>query len=106
MRIALVCGALALTAAAILVARGGRPVVPVSDTAVIESYTLYASRAQLLVESNSRYGWHHPGPLYFYLLARVYTLAGASTPGLSAGALLINIESISIVAWVLCRIGE
>src|SRR5262245_66208172 len=89
-RIAVVCGALALSGAAILVARGGRPVTPVSDTAVIESYTLYASRAQLLVGPYSRYGWHHPGPLYFYLLAPVYVLAGSSSPGLNAGALLIN----------------
>ena len=100
-RIAAVCGALALSGAAILVARGGGPVTPVSDTAVIESYTLYASRAQLLVGPYSRYGWHHPGPLYFYLLAPVYALAGSSTPGLSAGALLINLASIVILAWVL-----
>jgi hypothetical protein len=102
-RIAAVCGALALTAGAILVARGGRPVTPVSDTAIIESYTLYASRVQLLVGPYSRYGWHHPGPLYFYLLAPVYTLAGSSTPGLNAGALLINVASIILLAWVLVR---
>jgi hypothetical protein len=102
-RIAAVCGALALAGAAILVARGGRPVTPVSDTAVIESFTLYASRAQLLVGPYSRYGWHHPGPLYFYLLAPVYMLAGSSTPGLSAGALLINVASIVLLAWVLVR---
>jgi hypothetical membrane protein len=100
-----VCGALALTAAAILVARGGGPVTPVSDTAVIESYTLYASRAELMVGPYSRYGWHHPGPLYFYLLAPVYMLAGGSTPGLSAGALLINVASIVLLAWVLVRIA-
>jgi hypothetical protein len=102
-RIAAVCGALALSGAAILVARGGGPVTPVSDTAVIESFTLYASRAQLLVGPYSRYGWHHPGPLYFYLLAPVYALAGSSTPGLSAGALLINLASIVVLAWVLVR---
>src|SRR5262245_9561961 len=101
--IAAVGGALALTGAAILVARGGRPVTPVSDTAIIESYTLYASRAQLLVGPYSRYGWHHPGPLYFYLLAPVYTLAGSSAPGLSAGALLINVASIVLLVWVLVR---
>lgn len=97
------CGALALSGAAILVARGGGPVTPISDTAIIESFTLYASRAQLLVGPYSRYGWHHPGPLYFYLLAPVYTLAGSSTPGLSAGALLINLASIVVLAWVLVR---
>jgi hypothetical protein len=102
-RIAAVCGALALTAAAIFVARGAGPVTPVSDTAVIESYTLYASRAELLVGPYSRYGWHHPGPLYFYLLAPVYALAGKSTPGLSAGALLINVASVVVLAWVLVR---
>ena len=102
-RVAAVCGAVALSGAAVFVARGGRPVTPVSDTAVIESYTLYASRAQLLVGPYSRYGWHHPGPLYFYLLAPVYTLAGQSTPGLSAGALLINVASIVVLACVLVR---
>lgn len=92
-----------MVAVAILIARGGRPVTPVSDTAIIESYTLYASRAQLLVGPYSRYGWHHPGPLYFYLLAPVYALAGSSTPGLGAGALLINVASIAILAAVLVR---
>jgi hypothetical protein len=96
-------GALVVAAAAILVARGGRPVTPVSDTAIIESFTLYASRAQLLVGPYSRYGWHHPGPLYFYLLAPVYTLAGQSTPGLNAGALLINVASIVLLVWVFVR---
>ena len=103
LRIAAVCGVLALASIAILVARGGRPVTPVSDTAVIESYTLYASRAQLLVGPYSRYGWHHPGPLYFYLLAPVYALAGSSTPGLSAGALLINVAASVFLAWVMVR---
>src|SRR4051812_38145100 len=103
LRIAFVGAALAVAAAAILVARSGSPVTPVSDTAVIESYTLYASRAQLLVGAYSRYGWHHPGPLYFYLLAPVYMLSGSSTPGLSAGALLINVAAIVILAWVLVR---
>jgi hypothetical protein len=102
-RIAVACGALVFAGAAILAARGGRPVTPVSDTAVIESFTLYASRAQLLVGPYSRYGWHHPGPLYFYLLAPVYALAGSSTPGLSAGALLINLASIVLLVWVLVR---
>ena len=97
------CGALIVAGLAIVVARSGRPVTPVSDTAVIESYTLYASRAQLLVGPYSRFGWHHPGPLYFYLLTPVYALAGQSTPGLSAGALLINVASIVVLVWALAR---
>ena len=38
----------------------------------------------------SRFGWHHPGPLYFYLLAPWYWLSG-STAGMQAGALVINL---------------
>lgn len=101
--VAVVCGAAVLTALAVLVARGGHPVTPVADTAVIESYTLYASRAQLLVGPYSRYGWHHPGPLFFYLLTPIYALSGSTTSGLNAGALLINLASIGVVLWVVAR---
>lgn len=102
-RIALLCGAAATIVIAIFIARGGRPATPTSDIAVIESFTLHASRGRLLVGPYSRYGWHHPGPLCFYLFAPVYALAGSSTPGLSAGALLINLASIVLIGWVLVR---
>jgi hypothetical protein len=98
---------LVLIAAASLVAvaRQAQPVSSVSDTAVIESYTLYASRARLLVGPYSRYGWHHPGPLYFYLLAPFSVLSGRLATGLNAGALAINLLSVIVIALVVRRIA-
>jgi hypothetical protein len=90
----------------VAVARQARPVSSVSDTAVIESYTLYASRAQLLVGPYSRYGWHHPGPLYFYLLAPFYLLSGKLSAGLNAGALAINFMSVIVIALVVWRVAR
>src|ERR1700722_19115170 len=87
----------------VAVARRAQPVTSVSDPAVIESYTLYASRARLLVGPYSRYGWHHPGPLYFYLLVPFYLLSGKLATGLNAGALAISLLSVTVIAWVVAR---
>jgi hypothetical protein len=89
----------------VAVARQAQPISSVSDTAVIESYTLYASRAQLLVGPYSRYGWHHPGPLYFYLLSPVYVMSGKLSAGLNAGALAINLLSAIVIASVVRRVA-
>ena len=74
-----------------------------SDTAVIESYTLLASRGELLLGAYSRFQWHHPGPLYFYLLAPFYVLSGEKTAGLNAGAAAMAIGSLALIAAVLIR---
>jgi hypothetical protein len=99
-------GALVLVAALVAASRQAQPVTPVSDTAVIESYTDYASRGALLVGPYSRYGWHHPGPIYFYLLAPFYTLSGSLTAGLNAGALAVNLTSMLVLAWVVVRAAD
>jgi hypothetical protein len=98
-----IVGALLFVAALVAVSRQAQPVTPVSDTAVIESYTAYASRGALLVGPYSRYGWHHPGPLYFYVLAPFYALSGSLTTGLNAGALAVNLASMLVLAWVVVR---
>ena len=59
---AVIVGALLLLMELVAVARQAQPVTAVSDTAVIESYTAYASQGALLVGPYSRYGWHHPVP--------------------------------------------
>jgi hypothetical protein len=89
----------------VAMARQAQSVTSVSDSAVTESYTLYASRARLLVGPYSRYGWHHPGPLYFYLLAPFYVLSGKLATGLNAGALVINLLSVMAIALVVRRIA-
>jgi len=46
---------------------------PVSDQAILEIYTLHAVRGFWTLGPYSQFGWHHPGPLYFYLL-RIFRL--------------------------------
>ena len=73
---------------------------PAGDIALIETYTIDATRGQLLLGPYSRYGWHHPGPLYFYLQAPFYVMSGYRSAGLSAGALAINLSALGILVWV------
>ena len=42
----------------------------------------------------SRYGWNHPGPVLYHLLAVPYWLTGSSWRGLWIGAMLINVAAL------------
>lgn len=90
-------------AALVAIARRGAPAPATSDTAVIESYTLMATQGRLLVGAYSRFQWHHPGPLYFYLLAPFYAASGDKTTGLNAGAAALSIGSMVLMVAVLLR---
>lgn len=89
--------------ALIALARRAADAPATSDMAVIESYTLLASRGELLLGAYSRFQWHHPGPLYFYLVAPFYVLAGEKTAGLHAGSAAMAIGSLALMAAVLIR---
>jgi hypothetical protein len=84
-------------------ARQGPPTWPVSDRALIEIYTMHAARGAQLLGAYSQYGWYHPGPLLFYLLAPFYIAGARTVHGLNVGALAINIGSLLPVAWILGR---
>jgi hypothetical protein len=99
----LVFAALFICLGLIAIARRAADAPATSDTAVIESYARLASQGRLLVGAYSRFQWHHPGPLYFYLLAPFYVLGGGRTAGLNAGAAAISIASMALVVWVLMR---
>jgi hypothetical protein len=87
----------------ILIARQAADATSTSDTAVIESYTLLASRGHLLLGPYSRFQWHHPGPLYFFWMVPFYALAGFRSAGLDAAALALNLVSLTLVVWVITR---
>lgn len=87
----------------VAVARQAANPASTSDTAVIESFTLLASRFDLLLGPYSRFQWHHPGPLYFFWMAPFYVLSGLRTTGLNAGALALNLLCLTIVGWTLAR---
>jgi hypothetical protein len=84
-------------------ARRTPPITTVSDIAVIELYTDLATRGRLLVGPYSRFGWHHPGPLYFYLQAPLYGLSGHRAAALYAGALAINLGALMLLVFVISR---
>jgi hypothetical protein len=104
--------AVGLTAAAVLALtvwatalRSGStpPVFAEGDPAVIELYTWQASHGLWAYGPYSRFGWHHPGPLYFYLLAPFYIASGEHTLSLDAGAFAINLVALTIAVWALLR---
>jgi hypothetical protein len=95
--------AVALIGAAVVRARQASPMFPVSDEAMAELHTVEASHGRQLVGPYSRFPWHHPGPAYFYFLVPFYAAAGHNTAGLNAGALVLNVFALAVVAVILIR---
>jgi hypothetical protein len=100
----------ALAAVAVIVAITGIAVTrhaerlfPLADIAVIELYARDALAGKLLVGPYSRFGWHHPGPSYFYLIAPSYALAGQQPAALAAGAAAIMTAAVALIAWTAAR---
>ena len=84
-------------------ARETPPIMTDSDLAVGEIYTQLAGETRLLLGPYSRFGWHHPGPLYFYVQAPLYVLSGRRAAALYAGALAINLLALVTIALVVRR---
>jgi hypothetical protein len=87
-------------------AASSRRAFPTGDFALIESYTLMATQRTLVVGPYSRYGWHHPGPLYFWLAAPFYALAKFKTSGIHIAVQCINASSLLIAAWIAARFAS
>ena len=83
-----------------------RRTFPRGDGALIESYTLLATQRKLVVGPYSRYGWHHPGPLYFWLAAPFYALAKFKSSGIHVAVQCINASSVLIAAWIAARFAS
>lgn len=101
----LIVAALALLGALAVVAFGrtAAPIITDGDFALGELFTDLAARGQLLLGPYSRFGWHHPGPLFFYLSAPFYKLSGNGTPSLYAISLLTNVVAIVGMAWAVAH---
>jgi hypothetical protein len=106
-KVRLLAGAVLASTAAlalILYARTADPAyAPAGDIALIESYTIHATRGELFLGPYSRFGWNHPGPIYFFLQAPFYILSEHRSAGLSAGALVINLTALGLLLWVCAR---
>ena len=87
----------------VVFARAAPPIITDGDLAVTELYIELASDGRLLVGPYSRFGWHHPGPIYFYLQAIPYVLGGRAAASLYAAALALNLAALAILCWTLMR---
>ncbi len=76
---------------------------PIGDGAFLEIYTLHAIRGVWTLGPYSQFGWHHPGPMFFYLLAPAYMLSEEKTIALHVGAFAINLLSMLTIAIALAR---
>ena len=102
---ALAIGALVLVVL-VVATRALPPIVTNSDLAIAEVYTELASRGQLIAGPYSRFGWNHPGPMFFYIVAPVYAAADQNASALFVAALAINLAAILAIAWVVSRDGR
>ncbi|WP_334142625.1 hypothetical protein [Rhabdothermincola sp.] len=77
--------------------------LPTGDWAVLELRTRdVGSSATPLIGPYSRFGWNHPGPLLFWLLAVPYRLSGSASGSLLFAAAIINalaVAGMAVVAW-------
>lgn len=108
-RLALAVGIAAVLAAAapLLVLAGmvvrSRPRIDlVADQAVVQLTAINAGHHAQLVGPYSRFGWHHPGPSWFYLLDTAFLPLGSHGWSLVAATLLLHAvvaAAIVIVVW-------
>jgi len=69
----------------------------IGDAAFLELYTLHVTRGVWPLGPYSQFGWHHPGPLYFYILAPLYAAGGFRFAAINVGAALINLASLTVL---------
>ena len=65
-------------------------VVVGDDRGLAELALMRASHHAQLLGPYSRFGWHHPGPSWFYLLSLPYLVTGMATYGMYLGTLLLQ----------------
>jgi len=76
--------------------------IPGGDRAVIEMHVRDVGTHTPLIGPYSRYGWSHPGPLLYWVLAIPYRIMGSTSSALLAGTALMNSAAIAgtlAIAW-------
>lgn len=79
---------------------------PTVDWAIFELQTRDALDHAIFVGPYSRFGWNHPGPLLFYVLAVPYKLLGSRSISMHITALAVNAATIVTIGWVAYRRGR
>jgi hypothetical protein len=91
---------------AALTGRGMETDLPATgDYAALELYTRLAAQGRQRLGPYSRFGFHHPGPAYFYASVPLYVLTGERFAGILLTAAVVNVLSIALVLRRLGRDG-
>jgi hypothetical protein len=83
----------------------GTELHPDADSAIIEVNVQDAAHGRMLTGAYSRFGWNHPGPLLFFLLAPLYHATGRNPAALHLGVALVNGASALLSVAVVRRIA-
>ena len=102
--LAVLLAALPCTLGAVAALLAGRSIYLAGDQALIALDTGDAASFGQLLGPYSRYGWTHPGPVWFYLLAGPYVVLGRSGAALS-GAMLLG-QALAAAAVVAAFAGR
>jgi len=89
----------------ISVMAGGGPRTESADDALITMATRDAIHGHQLLGPYSRFGWHHPGPTYFYVLSLPTWIAHGGPTGSWVGATAIGAAAVLGAAIVVRRVG-
>lgn len=79
---------------------------PNTDWAIFELRARDVFDHGVFVGAYSRFGWNHPGPLLFYVLAVPYKLMGSRSISMHITALLVNGATLVTIGWVAFRRGR
>ncbi len=88
-----------------IIQRGFPPGALFGDRAILALNAIDAWRAPVLLGPYSRFYWHHPGPLYFYVLNAWSTVFGNGTVALVLGAVSVNVAATAGILVVAHRRG-
>ena len=80
--------------------------IPVGDEALIEMRVRDVPGRLPLLGVYSRFGWSHPGPAQFLLLALPYRLLGSASASLLAGALAGHLFTVGAAWWIARRVDR
>lgn len=84
--------------------RGG-DYAPYGDGALIELGVREVGHHAVLLGPYSRFGWFHPGPMMFYVLAVPYRLLAGHSLAINLAAVTINGAALAGIAWIAHRRG-
>jgi hypothetical protein len=85
---------------------GAAHALPDGDEAVIETRLLTLPKSLPLVGPYSRFGWNHPGPLLFLVLAPPYLMSGKASVAIAITAAILNLSALAASVWLLWRALE